>query len=78
MTQGRIPPGTDTGPPLLKVCGNGDRKRTGNSESTVTVYFCTAKDFVGTDQSMMCGTKGILSILRGDKMLVLRGRRMME
>lgn len=78
MTQGRIPAETERGPPLLKACENGDRKRTGNSESTVTVYFCTAKDCMGADQSMICGTKGILSRLMGDKILELRGRRMME
>lgn len=31
MAQGRISARTETGPSLLKACGNGDRRRTGNS-----------------------------------------------
>lgn len=49
------------------------------AEATVTVYFYTGKGCVGTDQSMISGTtQVILRKLMGDKILVLRGRRMME
>lgn len=50
------------------------------AEATVTVYFYTAKGCVGTDQSMISGTTQVIlrKLRMGDKILVLRGRRMME